>query len=253
MRKPIIALIHSPLVGPFTWSLVALVLRKQGWTVSLPMLSDRDDSAIPHYEQHAQQIIEALAKYPSTQPVLWVGHSGAGLRLPVYRHAISNPVAGYIFVDAGIPHHAPPSGLSQLEFMARDEADSDSDSDGDAAAELQYLLDQGERFPNWTEAMLSDEIPNPTLRAALMAELQPHGQRYFNEPLPVFADWPDARCGYIHFSSAYNRAADDARQMGWPVAHISGGHFHMIVNPMRVARAIVDLVEGQLTPRTHST
>lgn len=238
MRKPAIALIHSPLVGPFTWSLVALALRKQGWDVVVPTLSDNDEVPLPYWQQHAQHIATALTKLPSTRPILWVAHSGAGLRLPAYRSWVINPVAGYIFVDAGIPHNAPSQAQSQLEWMARESAAG--------ADELQQLLNQGDLFPNWTDEMLRDEVPNSTLRTALMDELQPHGLRYFDEPLPVFGGWPDARCAYIYFSAAYDEAAHIAKHLGWPVVQIHGGHFHMIVNPLRVANAIIELAEKQL-------
>lgn len=238
MRKPAIALIHSPLVGPFTWSLVALALRKLGWDVVVPALSDDEDAPAPHWQQHAEQIAGTLTRLPNTRPILWVAHSGAGLRLPLYRASVGNPVAGYIFVDAGLPNDAPAQGLSQLQFMARESA-----TDTQA---LQQLLNQGDCFPNWTDEMLRDEIPNSTLREALLAELQPHGRRYFNEALPVFEGWPDARCAYIHFSAAYDEAANTAKRLGWPVIHLNGGHFHMIVNPLRVANAIIDLAERHL-------
>ncbi len=241
MRKPAIALIHSPLVGPFTWSLVALALRKQGWDVVVPTLSDNEDSPLPHWQQHAQQIADALTKLPTTRSILWVAHSGAGLRLPIYRLSVNNPVAGYIFVDAGIPKVGISDvgqGLSQLEWMACESATG--------AHQLQQLLNQGDLFPNWTDEMLREEVPNPTLRAVLIAELQPHGLRYFNEPLPVFEGWPDARCAYIHFSASYDEAAKTAKRFGWPVIQINGGHFHMIVNPLRVANAIVELADKQL-------
>lgn len=63
----------------------------------------------------------------------------------------------------------------------------------------------------------------------------------YEEPLPVFAGWPDAPCGYLKFSQVYDPEAAKARQNGWPVLELQGNHFHMLVEPKVVAEALVHL------------
>ena len=46
-------LIHSPLVGPLTWSLVANEMRQRGLDVIVPALEDSSDSKEPFWKQHA--------------------------------------------------------------------------------------------------------------------------------------------------------------------------------------------------------
>src|SRR5262245_28425737 len=90
-------LIHSPLVGPFTWALVANQLQQQGLGVLTPPLHDSPDSKEPYWKQHADSVVHALADLPKGIPVTLVGHSGAGPLLPVIRAAIPNPVHAYVF------------------------------------------------------------------------------------------------------------------------------------------------------------
>jgi hypothetical protein len=43
-----------------------------------------------------------------------------------------------------------------------------------------------------------------------------HGHQRVQE-VPVPEDWPDAPCGYLHLSTAYDQEARQARLRGWPV------------------------------------
>ena len=63
--------------------------------------------------------------------------------------------------------------------------------------------------------------------------------------MPVFSGWPDAPCGYLRFvpGPGYAEAADEARQRAWPVREITGGHFHMLVDPGSVADALASIVD----------
>src|SRR5437762_1429093 len=140
---PIFVLVHSPLVGPFTWALVADVLKKRGIEVAVPVL--RNDqyehrTGIPYWKQHALVVKNALASYPLDRSLILVGHSGAG------------PL------------------------------------------------------------------------------------------LPVFAAWPDTPCSYIQFSPVYDDPAREAQQRGWPYRRFEAGHFHMLVDPLAVADALLEIM-----------
>jgi hypothetical protein len=220
--------VHSPLVGPLTWSLVAEELRRRGVAALTPALvSPREGSRRPFWQRHARAAAKALRASPPGAVVL-AGHSGAGPLLPAIRQEAGRPVAVYLFVDAGLPV----DGQSRLEEVP-------------FGAYLRALYARGERFPNWTDADLAALVPDPALRARLRVELRPQPWAFWQEPIPVFAGWLDAPCAYLRFAPnpAYDAAAAAAaaRARGWPCAELSGGHFHMLVDPVTVAEALIDL------------
>lgn len=227
----IYVLIHSPLVGPLTWSLVEDELRERGIDTQVPVLADTASGSSPYWRQHSESVSRQLDQTGAGAPVVLIGHSSAGPRLPAIGHHLSRPVAAYVFVDAGLPSE---DGVSSFRDMETYEPEF--------AAQLQRQFDAGERFPDWDEDDLRDVIPNANLRQGVMTELQPRALAYFDEPLPVPADWPDAPCAYLLFSPPYHQAADRAREAGWPWRELPGGHFHMLVEPAAVAEAIIELV-----------
>ena len=85
---------------------------------------------------------------------------------------------------------------------------------------------------------MQEVIPDEPLRRQMIAELRPRGLSFFSEPIPVFDGWPDAPCGYIRFSAAYEKPAAQARQAGWQTYQLEAGHFHMLVDP----KAVTDLI-----------
>src|SRR5713226_2987696 len=93
-----------------------------------------------------------------------------------------------------------------------------------------------------TEEMVHDLIPDAGLRHAFIRELHPTPLAVYDEPLPVFSGWPDAPCGYVKFSPAYQREALRGRRNGWRVLDLPGGHFHRLVEPRKVASGRVHLV-----------
>jgi hypothetical protein len=227
------ALIHSPLVGPLTWEPVADSLRQRGHTVLVPQLSDDPASPRPFWQQHAQAVAQALAPLNLQQPLVLVAHSGAGPLLPAIRQQLARPVAAYLFVDAGIPQ----DGLSRLALMAQE--------DPAAAQTFQAGLAGGGRYPTWSAADLATIIPNPALCQRLAAEVCPRPLAFYDEPIPVFPGWPDAPAAYLQLSDGYDVPARQAVQRGWLVQHLHAHHFHMLVAPKVVARALLELVESQ--------
>lgn len=224
------ALIHSPLVGPVTWQPVASEIRRRGGQAIIPALADLPDSPLPFWAQHADSAAQQLSAIPPHQPVIYVSHSGAGALLPAIRSRMSNPAAGYVFVDSGLPR----SGATRLEVM-QDEAP-------ERAADFRRALRQGAVFPTWGDADLRGLISDDGLRAALVSSIRPRGLAFFDEPIPVSADWPDAPCACIQFSPSYDYAAEQARLRGWPVVTIPAGHFHMLNDAAAVTDAILDVL-----------
>ncbi len=222
---PLFVLVHSPLVGPFTWALVADELRRRGQRVLVPELASPAEASFwPH---HIDSVARTLADLSAVAPVVLVGHSGAGPLLPGIARATGRPVSGYIFVDAGLSA----DGENRM-------------STGGFAGYLRDLYARGERFPNWHEQDLRDVVPDPALRARLIAELRPQPLAFWKEHLPVIDGWPDAQCAYLQFTPTYDADAEQARWLGWPYRHLQGGHFHMLVDPAGTTDVLLELTHG---------
>lgn len=219
-------LVHSPLVGPLTWSLVADELRRRGIAAVTPVLEQDEDARELLWQQHAHAAAVTLRTAPPDSAVVLVGHSGAGPLLPAIRQAAGRSVAAYLFVDAGLPE----DGQARL-------------GSGAFAQHLRALYARGERFPNWTADALAEAVPDPVMRQRLVADLRPQPWAFWEEAPPVFARWPDAPCAYLRFTPnpAYDWAVAEARRHGWACAELAGGHFHMLVDPVAVTDALVRL------------
>lgn len=227
----VLALVHSPLVGPITWSLVAEELKRRHVETVVPVLVDDDRRQAPYWQQHVDAVTRALVPILRDRALVLVGHSGAGALLPAIADATDQTVAAYLFVDAGIPT----DGLSRLEAMAIE--------DPEFARELEQHLAAGGDFPEWSEEDLEPLVPDQQLRHQLVSELYPRSFAFFTEPIPVFVGWPDAPCGYLKFSAAYDAPAIRAREAGWRCLDLPAGHFHMLVDPVAVAAALLDLLD----------
>jgi hypothetical protein len=218
-------LIHSPLVGPFTWEPVAEALRGRGMRVLVPTLARPETSSVQFWREHVDSVVAQVATEPRDTRYVLAGHSGAGVLLPAIGRELEGRVAAYLFVDAGLPRGGQPRMEGQFGELLKD------------------LYARGERFPNWTDEALAGILPDPAIRARVIDELRPQALAFWEEALPDIDGWPDAPCGYMHFSPAYDEDAERARSLGWPVHATSAGHFHMLVEPGEVADALLRLVD----------
>ncbi len=222
--ESLMILVHSPLVGPFTWSLVAKSLQADGFDVLVPVLIDSGETPPPYWQQHAVCMQQALVSIPPERPLVLVGHSGAGSLLPVLAQAAHRPVTAYLFVDAVLPH----PGKTQLEEMPE---------------ELRQLLAEGTHFPNWRDEDLKEVLPDGRARQQLLAEVQPRPLNFFEEVMPEVSGWPDAPGGYLLFTQGYRPYLEQAQRAGWPSRALSAGHFHLLVDPVAVAATLVELMK----------
>jgi hypothetical protein len=197
--------------------------------VCVPVLEDSGEHGGPFWRQHADSAARSIHGLPPDQPVVLVGHSGAGPLLPAIRDRIPHDVTAFVFVDAGLPH----GGMSRLDDIQRQAPEF--------AAELRAHLEAGGRFPEWTDEVLRDILPDAALRAELLRELRPRGLSFFEEPLPLLDGGSTVPMGYLLFSEPYRAAAAEARSQGAPCIELEGGHFHMLVDPGAVSDAILSL------------
>jgi len=227
-------LLHSPLVGSFTWELVQQALKERSLRVLVPALLDDPNSTLPYWQQHAESVAKDLAQTPTQQKIILVAHSGAGPLLPAIRQKLTHSIYAYVFVDAGIPL----DGLSRLDLMELE--------DPQWAEQFQQELLQGEQFPTWSEDDLKETIPDSETRRKLVAEIHPRSLPFFAEPIPVQAGWPDAPCIYIKFSASYDWDAMQAKRTGWLVYEMNAGHFQMLVDSTAIADLLVKAVQNLL-------
>jgi hypothetical protein len=234
MDSGTLVLLHSPLVGVESWGALPAALRRGGVAVLVARVDgdDRPPYAGRYVARSAARVLRAVPG--PAAPLVLAGHSGAGPLLPAVGAALragGRPAGGYLFCDAGLPR----AGASRLDLLAEE--------DPAMAAGFRAELEAGGRFPTWTDADLEPLVPDPAARAALLASLRPRGLDFFTEPLPDGPPgWPDAPCGYLHLSGAYDTWLERAEALGWPTERLPAGHFHALVDPDGLAGAMLALL-----------
>ena len=224
-------LVPSPLLGPSSWGPVAAELAARDLRAMVTVDLRDPLRRQPAWQATVGGVAATLQGIAEDQRMVLVAHSGAGPLLPAVGGSLAQPVAAYVFVDAGLPH----GGSSRLEAIGAE--------DPEFAIELRNNVETGRRYPAWTDDDLRELVPDPERRRALLAELRPRGLDYWTEPLPLVSGWPNAPCGYLRFSDPYRQAAERARQAGWPVDEIPAGHFHQLVDPAAVVDALIGLLD----------
>jgi hypothetical protein len=225
-------LIHSPLVGPGTWDLVAAELAGRGWEVRVPDLTGTVTAGPPYCVRQA----EVIARAAAGQPAILIGHSGAGPLLAAAA-ALSGQVRGYLFVDAGLPM----PGRTWMETVP-----------AELAAQVRAMADEQDWLPPWpqwwSDEAMSELIPDPAARWRFAAGCPRLPLAMFEEVHPPAAQWPDAPGAYLQLSEAYQDEALRARDLGWPVVERMSHHLAPLTHSAQVAASLHELL-GQLQGR----
>jgi pimeloyl-ACP methyl ester carboxylesterase len=222
-------LVHSPLVGPTSWLPVAQELERRGRAAVVPSLLGVAEAAEPRWRHVANAVRSATSHLQ--QRIVLIGHSAAGLLLPVIADALSIDVAALVFVDSLLPPPAgrlllgPPAFMDQLRAMATDGV-----------------------LPPWSRWFGADamreQVPDERLRADLEAEMPRLPLSYFEATVPLPDEWTSRRpCGYLLLSpTAYGQSAAEARAYGWPVIELDRvQHLAIATNPIPVTEALLEL------------
>lgn len=223
-------LAHSPLTGPAAWGTLPSLLREQRYDVVV--INVQDDEKAPFADRYVGQSTAQISAAEPAPPTIFVAHSGAGPLLPAITASLPRSYrrGGYIFLDAGLPRPGQPSRLDLLR-----------EENGSFAAEFLNSLRSGVRFPAWTVDDLAGIVPNPDDRMALVESLQPRARDFFTEPLPRLDHWPDAPCGYLRTSAAYDFWLGIAEERGWPMVRRDLGHFPALADPRTTLDALLEL------------
>jgi hypothetical protein len=225
-------LVHSPIVGPDTWALVAGELMGRGHQALVPELPA--DAEGEYWRAHVDAIAgAAVSSFPAGTAVTVVAHSGAGQLLGQLAAALPQrgiTVEAYVLADAGLPTR----GASRMEQLRTESPEF--------ADELGAVFAAGGRFPQWSDEQLAGLVGDPQRRRRLREGLRPLPLEYWTEPIPDNSQWPDAPCGVLLFSAGYEPTAAAARAAGWPVRDLrADNHFLALADPGRVAGELLAL------------
>jgi pimeloyl-ACP methyl ester carboxylesterase len=232
--RRVFVLVHSPLVGPSTWSLVARELQRRGHQVVVPSLLGPARTP-PRSWRHCVEAVRDAVRTLS-DPIVLVGHSGGGLLLPAIGDVVNAPISCLIFVDSDVPVREGETPLAPAPLLDR----------------LRKLAVDG-MLPPWSswwgEDLMRRLIPDEALRAALIREIPSLPLAYFEQRIPSSAGWDRRPCAYLLLSDAYIGAAIEARQRGWRVEEIIGAqHLHIAVEPKAVTDALTRLIGERRRP-----
>jgi hypothetical protein len=139
--------------------------------------------------------------------------------------AQASGTTGQVFVDS----HLPP-------------ADSDYPIAPAGYAELIAPLAVDGVLPKWADwwtTALDRLVPNPTIRAALYADMPRVPLDFFRGTVRAASGWTRLSCGYVRLSEAFEASASEAEARGWPVVRFRASHLHLAVDPRAVAEAII--------------
>ena len=236
---PAFVLVHSLLLGPSTWAPVAARLTASGAVTVVPSLLDVADAEPPFWPRVADTVNDAVSQLPPEQPVFLVAHSNAGLYVPVIVQAAQRPIAGCLFVDAGLPSRSGSTPAASPERLAF----------------LRVKAIEG-RLPQWTTWWDEDDVallfPDPQTRSMVSAEQPRLPLSYYEQQIPVPAGWDDRPCGFLLFCPPYDRMAQESRERGWDVDRVPGHHLHQLVDPDTVTARLVAMTDGWASSRRGS-
>lgn len=223
----VFVLVHSPLVGPSTWSRVAHALRRRGHEAVVPSLLAPPDAAPSDWRREVEAV--GAAVHSLSGPIVLVGHSGGGLLLPAIADGVAPPVSALVFVDSAVPARTgetprvPPPVLDRLRTLATDGV-----------------------LPPWSSWFGGDTmrelVPDAALRAELVREMPSLPFAYFEQRIPSPDGWDRIPCAYLLLSDAYRDSAAEASSRDWRIEEIRGAqHLHIAIDPGAVAEALARL------------
>jgi hypothetical protein len=222
MTPGTLVLLHNPLDRAAAWGGVPEVLRSYGLDVVAPDIPSLRGAA---YVARAALIIAATAP---TTPLVLVGHGEAGPLLPLIgyaQRAAHRLVGAYVFIDARLPvsragmngaaaghagqgHHGPHGESNGVPQREPGSGASGHGASGHGASR------HGASGDGASGHGMSVGGTSPGASAAPGASAGPVAAAVPDPP----ADWPDAPCGFLATTTAFDEQVRQARLRGWSVA-----------------------------------
>ena len=221
--EPVLVLMASALLGPAAWGPVESELLSRGWDVVIAPPADEVDPRTP-----AEAALAYATATPADRPVILIPHSNAGNFVPTLIE-IRN-VLRVVFVDATIPVASGSQSLAPANLLKT----------------LEPLTDDDGLLPPWTEWFDERQIaalfPSRAMRFHIEAQQPQLPLKFLRSELQIDAGWDRTPASYLAFGGTYADETARARALSWPVTRLEGRHLHMIVDPVGVTDAILDLI-----------
>jgi pimeloyl-ACP methyl ester carboxylesterase len=218
-------LVHSPLVGPSAWRPLQEAAGARGIRTLLPDLTGVVEAPRPQWTYLVDASVAAVDV--TVDEIVVVGHSGAGAVLPLIGRRLGRRLRGLVFVDAVLPpisgSHRTANGLLALV--------DDLAVEGRLPAWLDW----------WPDETVDELVPDPADRRTLRSDMPLLDRSFYDDPVPVPANWATGPCAYVRLSAAYDTEYDSAVDLGWPTSSLEGTHLSVFTEPDRVLDELVDL------------
>jgi hypothetical protein len=205
-------------------------LRSDGWSVAVPDLRVGLRAPGPQW-----RVIVDMALVGQRRPDIIVGHSGAGVLLPVLAEALDP--AFVAFVDAVVPDgdtYTPSTEF--VEFIDSLETDGS-------------LLPPWHLW--WGRDVMTDLVPDPDLRAQIAADTPRVPRRFYDDAVQLPNGWSGrAGCVMLQLSAGYEQFRRRAETLGWPTDAIDGQHLDVATRPAVVREHLLQLIaNGRASPQ----
>lgn len=99
-------------------------------------------------------------------------------------------------------------------------------------------------WPRWWGSLVEGLVVDPEARNLLLSEAAPVPRTWFDQGCPVPELPPTIGRGFLSFGPGYAEACDSAFDQGWLTMRLSGDHLQQMVEPDRVAAALMAMVAG---------
>ncbi len=224
-------LVHSPLVGPSSWSTVAERATHEGYDVIVPDLTGVADATPPQWGYFVDAAVQSaeLQDDNMADQIVLVGHSGAGVFLPLIANRLRRRCTATIFVDAVVP---PAAGSHRTSSTM--------------TAMLDHVTVAGRLKPWlrwWPDEVVATLVPDALDRDRLLADMPHLPRAFYDDDVPMPHSWSSRPNAYLRLSHAYDSDQAAAVALGWPASSIDGTHLSIVDSPGTVLAGIQSLVE----------
>jgi len=224
-----VLLIHSPLLGPSSWEPITTEASRRGYSTLIPDLTAVQHASSPFWKVFVELALAHVP--PDAHRIIVIGHSGAGVFLPLIGQQLGQRLGAIVFVDALIPAirgtHITPA--EDREMLAKG-----ADDDG-------WLLPWTEW---WPRELMADLVPDEDDWSLISQDVPRLPLTFYDDPIPMPEDWTTMPCCYLRLSQPYDEHLDTARSLGWQSRSLDSNHLATFTEPSLMLDAIERLLVG---------